>query len=132
MAILVDTNVILDVVTNDPKWADWAIESLEAHEDLELSINPAIYAELCFGYDSAEQVDDLIKRFGFRYEEIPRAGLHRAAQAFRKYRARGGTKAFVLPDFFIGGHAEAANHRLMTRDLARYQSYFPKVSIISP
>lgn len=132
MAILVDTNVILDVVTDDPVWGDWAVRILEEHEDLELTINPVIYAELCFGYDSSEEVDELVKRFGFRYEELPRKALHRAAVAFRTYKRRGGTKEFVLPDFFVGAHAAAARHRLITRDVARYGTYFPEVKRIAP
>jgi len=132
MAILVDTNVIIDIINGDPKWADWSITTLEQHADEELSINPAIYAELCFDYDSAEDVDYLIRQFKFHYHEIPRDGLFRAAKAFKIYKSQGGSKDFVLPDFFIGGHAESSNARLVTRDVKRYRSYFPSVEIIHP
>lgn len=132
MAILVDTNVIIDIVTDDPKWADWSIKILESHADQELSINPAVYAELCFGYDSVEEVDYLIRQFRFGYLETPRDGLFRAAKAFKAYRERGGLKDFVLPDFFIGGHADSSSLRLITRDVKRYRSYFPSISLIHP
>ncbi len=132
MAVLVDTNVILDVLTDDPEWAGWAVRMLEEHEDLGLVIDPAIYAELAFGFESAAEVDELVKRFGFGYEEIPREGLFVAARAFRGYKRRGGTKDFVLPDFFVGGHASAAGHRLLTRDTGRYATYFPQVKLITP
>jgi hypothetical protein len=132
MAILVDTNVLIDIVTDDPKWADWSVAILEQYADQELSINPAIYAELCFDYNSVEEVDYLIRQFGLNYQEIPRDGLFRAAKAFKVYKSRGGAKDFVLPDFFIGGHAESSNSRLITRDVQRYRSYFPAVTIINP
>ena len=132
MAIFVDTNVIIDIVTGDPSWADWSIAILEAHADKELSINPAIYSELCFGYNSIDEVDYLIRQFEFNYHEIPRDGLFRAAKAFKVYKARGGTKDFVLPHFFIGGHAESSSSRLITRDVNRYRTYFPTVTIIHP
>lgn len=132
MAVLVDTDVILDVITDDPVWADWAVRMLEEHEDLGLTINPATYAELAYGYDSAAEVDELVRRFGFEYEETPRDGLFLASRAFRSYERRSSTTDLVLPDFFVGGHAEAAGHRLLTRDPARYASYFPKVRLIAP
>lgn len=132
MAILVDTNVIIDIVTDDPQWADWSISILEAYADEELSINSAIYAELCFDYSSIEDVDYLIRQFRFNYLEIPRDGLYRAAKAFKVYKSRGGSKDFVLPDFFIGGHAESSSSRLITRDVHRYRSYFPSVTITHP
>ena len=132
MAILVDTNVMIDIVTDDPNWADWAVAILEQYADQELSINPAIYAELCFDYSSVEEVDYLIRQFGLNYQEIPRDGLFRAAKAFKVYKSRGGAKDFVLPDFFIGGHAESSNTGLITRDVKMYRTYFPGVTIINP
>lgn len=132
MAILVDTNIIIDIVSDDPNWADWSITILEQYADQELSINPAVYAELCFNYDSVEEVDYLIRQFELNYQEIPRDGLFRAAQAFKVYKSKGGTKDFVLPDFFIGGHAESSNSRLITRNVKRYRTYFPAVTIINP
>lgn len=132
MAVLVDTNVILDVITNDPVWTDWSINQLAACSPQGLVINPAIYAELCFGYDMPAEVDDLLRNFGLALKEVPRLGLFKAAKAFRQYKSRAGSRDFVLPDFFIGGHAEAASMPLLTRDAKRYTTYFPSVKLISP
>lgn len=132
MAILVDTNVIIDVLTDDPDWAEWSIAQLKNNSDSGLVINPIVYAELCFGSPSTEFVDDVVRRFGLVYQEIPRQGLFRAAKAFGRYRARRGTKVAPLPDFFIGGHAEAAGISLLTRDTKRMNTYFPGVSLICP
>jgi len=132
MPVLVDTNVIIDVLTDDPQWADWAIEQLEANAGTGLTINPVIYAELCFGSPSVNFVDDVIRRFALTYQEVPRQGLFRAAKAFARYKRRKGTKTSVLPDFFIGGHAEAMGIPLLTRDTKRLGTYFPNVRLICP
>ena len=132
MPVLVDTNVIIDVITDDPDWADWSIRQLEAHEPHGLAINPVIYAELCFGFSAAAPVDALVKQFGLSWHEVPRPGLFKAAKAFEAYRRRGGAKLSVLPDFFVGGHAEAAGMPVLTRDTCRYRTYFPAVRLICP
>lgn len=132
MAFLVDTNVIIDVLTDDPQWAEWSISKLEACSEDGLVINPVVYAELCFGCPSAEFVDDLVRRFSLSFQEIPRRGLFIAAKAFERYKARDGNKTTVLPDFFIGGHAEAAAMPVLTRDTRRLRTYFPSVSVIGP
>lgn len=132
MAILIDTSVIIDVLTDDPNWADWSIAQIERHSNSGLVINPVVYAELCFGSPSTEFVDDVVRKFGLIYQEIPRQGLFRAAKAFGRYRARRGTKVSPLPDFFIGGHAEAAGLPLLTRDPSRVTTYFPGVRLICP
>ena len=132
MPVLVDTNVIIDVLTDDPQWADWSIEQLEANAGTGLTINPVVYAELCFGSSSVDFVDDVIRRFALTYQEIPRQGLFRAAKAFARYKGRKGTKMSVLPDFFIGGHAEAMGIPLLTRDTKRLSTYFPSVTLICP
>ncbi len=132
MAVLVDTNVIIDVLTDDPRWAEWSIAQLENYSDSGLVINPVVYAELCFGCPSTEFVDDVVRKLGLTYQEIPRQGLFRAAKAFGRYRARRGTKDSPLPDFFIGGHAEAAGISLITRDTNRMDTYFPGVKLICP
>lgn len=132
MTILIDTNVILDVVTDDPIWAEWSISNLEAIADNRLIINPVVYAELCFNYDSSTEVDQLIRQFRFSLSEIPREGLFSAARAFRSYRSNGGARDSVLPDFFIGGHADSAKCSLMTRDSKRFRTYFPNVTLLSP
>lgn len=132
MAVIVDTNVILDVLTDDPKWADWSIGMLEKFQSGGLIVNPAIYAELSFGYEQITDVDLLIRDFGLLYKETPRLGLFKAAKAFRAYKRRKGGKDFVLPDFFIGGHAEAVEVAIITRDVKRYKTNFPAVELVSP
>ena len=132
MPVLVDTNVLVDILTDDPKWADWSIEQLNVHSRAGLVINPVVYAELCFGSPSTAFVDDVIRRFALAYQEIPRQGLFRAAKAFARYKATRGTKTFILPDFFIGGHAEAAAMPVLTRDTRRLRTYFPGIELICP
>ena len=132
MPVLVDTNVIVDVITDNPEWAGWSVRQLEVNELEGLVINPVIYAELCFGFSAFEPVDGLIKQLCLSYQEIPRAGLFRAAKAFAAYKARGGTKDSVLPDFFVGGHAECTGMPVLTRDITRFQTYFPTVRLICP
>ena len=131
MPVLLDTNVIADVLYGDPLWAEWSRKQIEDHAG-ELLINPLIYAELCYRATSASQVDQLISGLGFRYEETPRAALYLAAQAFRAYRQRGGSKTSPLADFFIGAHAEVLGVPILTRDVARYRTYFPSVVLICP
>ena len=132
MPVLVDTNVLVDVLTDDPRWAEWSIAQLKSSSKAGLLINPVVYAELCFGSPSTEFVDDVIKRLELTYQEIPRQGLFRAAKAFARYKTRRGAKTSVLPDFFIGGHAEASGIPLLTRDTKRLRTYFPSVELIWP
>jgi predicted nucleic acid-binding protein len=131
MPVLVDTNVITDVLYQDPVWAVWANEHLSKY-DGESLINPIIYTELCYHAGSSGEIDQLIENFGFHYEELPRPALLLAAQAYRIYRQRGGVKTAPLSDFFIGAHAEVLGIPLLTRDQGRYQTYFPKVPLICP
>lgn len=132
MAVIVDTNVIIDVITDDNDWADWSIAQLQRLAPGGLVINPAIYAELCYGFPSHEPVDELVAHFQLAYAEIPRVGLFKAAKAFRAHKRRGGIRGVVLPDFFVGGHAEAAGMAIVTRDIARFRTYFPSVPLICP
>lgn len=132
MAVLVDTNVILDVLLDDPKWSDWSLEALDAHASQRLAINPTIFAELCYRFESVAEVNSTIAEFGFAYLETPKTGLFLASKAFARYKRSGGTRNFVLPDFFIGGHAEARSIPLITRDATRYRTYFPDAEIIAP
>tara|TARA_R110002049_G_scaffold177144_2_gene344235 strand:+ start:891 stop:1304 length:414 start_codon:yes stop_codon:yes gene_type:complete len=130
---LVDTNVLLDLVTDDPQFADWSIAQLEAASLVgPLLINDVIYAELSVRYDSKEQLDAFISGIGLKREPIPDAALFLAGKVFRKYRKAGGTRSGVLPDFFIGAHAAVRGLPLLTRDLGRYRSYYPTVEIIVP
>ncbi|MEO0414653.1 MAG: type II toxin-antitoxin system VapC family toxin [Verrucomicrobiota bacterium] len=132
MSILVDTNIIFDVTKADPIWAEWSEAKLKELESLDLAINPVIFAEFCFDCPSVTDADRIIRLFGFSYLEMPRDGLFRASQAFRKYRKNGGGKQSILPDFFIGGHAESNSLSILTRDTNRYRTYFPNVTLICP
>jgi len=132
MPVLIDSNIVLDVVTDDPVWADWSDEAITRHQAGGLIVNPIIYAELCTGAASASEVDELLESLKLGFQEIPREGLFLSAKAFLQYRRQGGTKTSTLPDFLIGGHAEALGIPILTRDTARYQTYFPKVKLISP
>ncbi len=132
MSVLVDTNVILDILTDDPHWSEWSLGRLERHDGEGLTINSMIYAELCFGFRTPTAVDDLVRQFHLVWQEVPRLGLFKAAKAFEAYKKRGGDRKFVLPDFFIGGHAEATGLPILTRDTRRFRTYFPSVRLISP
>lgn len=131
--ILVDTCVLLDVVQADARWADWSQEQLErAAEHGGLLINPIVYAEFSVWYDDLQQLDHVLAAFGAAYEELPREALFLAGKAFRQYRARRGTRASVLPDFFIGAHAAVCELPLLTRDTSRIRTYFPTVALLAP
>lgn len=131
--MLVDTNVILDVLENEPKWAVWSQEQLDAAalRDV-LIINPVIYAELSLAFRRIEELEAMLARAGFRLDPVPREALFLAGKAFLAYRRKRGSRIGVLPDFFIGAHAAVENIALLTRDTARYQTYFPKVQLITP
>lgn len=131
--LLVDTNVLIDVLQDDPKWADWSIRQLRAQSQLhELAINPIIYSELSLMYQSIEALEQTVAAMRLSFLEVPRPALFVAAKAFMRYRREGGTKHNVLPDFFIGGHAAVARCGVLTRDPARYRSYFPTVELLTP
>ncbi|WLD99409.1 type II toxin-antitoxin system VapC family toxin [Agrobacterium leguminum] len=130
---LVDTNVLLDLVTNDPTWADWSIEQLEiANVSGPLFINDVVYAELAVRYERIEALDVFVHEAGLKLVPFPRAALFLAGKVFGQYRRSGGSRTGVLPDFFIGAHAAVQNFPLLTRDVGRYRSYFPTVTLISP
>jgi len=130
---LVDTNILLDVVTDDPIWADWSIQQLEsASVRGPLLINDVVYAEWSIGYDQIEVLDSTISKMGLMVERMPTSALFLAGKAFRIYRGEAGTKSGVLPDFFIGAHAAVLAVPLLTRDAKRYRSYFPTLSLITP
>ena len=131
MPVLIDTNVLSDVIHDDPTWRNWAEDQMAALVG-ELVINPIIYAELCCRARTAGELDQMLATVGVGYREIPKAALFPAAQAFLSYRRRGGAKTSPLPDFFIGAHAETEGWRLVTRDPARFRTYFPSVPLICP
>lgn len=131
--VLVDTNVLIDVLEDDPQWAEWSVTRLRqlsaAHE---LAINPIVYAELSLAFEQVEELETVVFDLQLRFMEIPRAALFLAGKAFMRYRRKGGMKHNVLSDFFIGAHAAVAELPLLTRDTRRYRTYFPTVHVISP
>jgi len=132
-AMLVDSNVLLDVMTEDPRWLSWSAQAIEqAADSYRLVINPVIYAEVSMRYSQIEELDAALPKAMFDREAIPYPAAFLAAKAFLAYRRRGGTKRSPLPDFFIGAHAAVAGYRLMTRDPARYHTYFTGLTLIAP
>ena len=131
--ILVDTNVILDVIEDDPQWAQWSQEQLDrAALNDTLCINAVIYAELSIAYATIEQLEAMLTQARLELVPIPREALFLAGKAFMRYRRTRGAKTGVLPDFFIGAHAAVVGLSLLTRDVGRYKTYFPKLALISP
>lgn len=129
----VDTNVLLDLVTDDPKWSDWSIAQLEAASIKgPLLINDVIYAELAVRYERIETLEAFVKEAGLEMTPMPKAALFLAGKVFTQYRKAGGTRTGVLPDFFIGAHAAVQQLPLLTRDVGRYRSYFPSLKLIAP
>ena len=131
--ILVDTNILIDIVTGDPVWADWSRLQLDAARAIdEIAINEVVYAEICAGYRRHEQVDRLVARTGIALTRTTRPALFLAGRAFHHYRRAGGTRTGVLPDFFIGALAYVSGAKLLTRDPRPYRTYFPGVELIAP
>jgi len=132
-ATLVDSNVILDIATDDPAWGQWSADALEqSAEASRLVINPLIYAEVSIRYGTIEELDEVLPADVFDREALPFEAAFLAGKAFLGYRRRGGRKQSPLPDFYIGAHAVIAGYRLLTRDAKRYRSYFPAVDLIAP
>ena len=130
---LVDTNVLLDIATNDPKWAEWSLSRLDAAAMRgPVLINAVIYAEFSVGYRRIEEADRVLDDAGIELAEMPRAALFLAGKVFRRYRGKGGARTGVLPDFFIGAHAAVTQWPLLTRDARRYRTYFPSVALDAP
>jgi predicted nucleic acid-binding protein len=131
--LLVDTNVLVDVLQNDPQWADWSISQMRAQASLHaLVINPIIYAEVSLSFSTLEALDDVVGTLALELREIPRPALVLAAKAYAQYRRRGGSKRQVLPDFFIGAHAAVEGWPLLTRDANRFKTYFPTLEVLAP
>ena len=132
-ATFVDSNVILDIVTEDPEWIDWSAAALErSAETGRLVINPIVYAEVAVGFTTIEDLDDSLPAHYFAREPLPWDAAFLAGQAFLKYRKQGGARLHPLPDFYIGAHAAIAGYTLLTRDPRRYRTYFPKLRLIAP
>ena len=131
--LLVDTNVLVDVLENDPEWAHWSIGQLRAQSKIHrLAINPIIYSEMSLTFSTVEALDQAIEVLGLAMLELPRPALFLAGKAFVRYRRQGGTKSKVLADFFIGAHAAVSRYPLLTRDTQRYTAYFSGVKLIAP
>lgn len=136
-ATLVDSNVLIDVLADDPQWADWSIEQLALRgEEAALVINPLILAELSPRFERATELEAALAGLPLKREPLPWDAAFLAGQAFRAYRSAPGTPAgrarSPLPDFYIGAHALVNGLRLLTRDAKRYRNYYPRLEIISP
>jgi predicted nucleic acid-binding protein len=132
-AVLIDANVLLDVMTEDARWFAWSAQAIKRAADrYRLVLNPIVYAEVSIRYSRIEDLDDALPKAMFEREALPYEAAFLAGKAFLAYRRRGGSKRSPLPDFLIGAHAAIAGYRLLTRDAARYRSYFPKLSLIAP
>jgi len=131
--VLVDANIILDVATRDPVWAERSgLLLARVAETAQLVINPIIFAEVSVGYERVEELDAALPPALFRREDLPWEAAFLAGKCFLAYRRRGGARTSTLPDFFIGAHAALAGYRLLTRDAARYRTYFPGLELLLP
>lgn len=131
--VLVDSNIVLDVFLNDPKWANWSESKLDEYDQLGiLYINSIVYSEISIGFERIEDLESAIAKAGLQMLEISKEALFLAGKAYLKYKKRKGTKRTPLPDFYIGAQAAVQNLDLITRDVSIYQSYFPTVKLITP
>ena len=131
--VLVDSNVLLDILTEDARWYDWSAGALEEQaEDAVLAINPIIYAEVSIRFERVEDLESALPTSLFRRDSLPWAAGFLAGKCFLTYRQRGGARRSPLPDFYIGAHAAVSDMVLLTRDSARYRTYFPGLDIRSP
>ena len=133
MAIFVDSNVLLDVLTEPSEWAEWSATTLAAAANrAPLVINAIVYAEISVRFPTIEALEAALPRNLLHREPISESAAFLAGKAFLAYRRRGGTRTAPLPDFLIGAHAATAGYRLLTRDTARYRTYFPSLTLIAP
>jgi len=130
---LVDANVLLDLLTSDPTWADWSIGQLDAAALRgPLAINDIVYAELSVRFATIEALDAAVAELGLDIAAMPRPALFLAGKVFQRYGGAGGTRSGVLPDFFIGAHAAVLGCTLLSRDAGRYRTWFPGVELATP
>ena len=130
---LVDSCVLLDVITGDEQWADWSAAQIAAAVDAgRVVINPLIYAEVSVGYQRVEELEELLPAADYEREPLPYLAGFAAGKAFVRYRRSGADKRSPMPDFYIGAHAAVAGYRLLTRDVRRYRTYFPTIDIVAP
>lgn len=131
--ILVDANVLLDVLTDDPQWYAWSAAQLDACAmGAELCINPIIYAEVSVGFERIEQLDEALPPDAVTRLELPWEAGFLAGKSFLQYRRARGSRTAPLPDFYIGAHAAIEGMTLLTRDAKRYRTYYPKLELICP
>jgi len=131
--VLVDSNIILDLFLNDPNWADWSETILEEYiRHSTLYINSIVYSEISIGFELIEDLESAITRGGFQMLEIPKEALFLAGKVYFRYKKGKGIKRAPLPDFYIGAQAAVLDLDLITRDVARYRSYFPTVKLVTP
>jgi len=132
-ATLVDSNVLLDILTRQDEWLDWSTDAMERAADQgPLVINPIIFSEVSVGFSRIEDVDEALSPDYFVRSPLPWSAAFLAGKCFLRYRRRGGEKRSPMPDFYIGAHAAVSKFRLLTRDAARYRGYFPTVELLSP
>ena len=130
---LVDTNVLLDVLTNDPRWLSWSVSNLRFRANSgPLLINEVIYAEMAGHVSTESELDAAVEELQVTLERMPKTALFLAGEIFRRYRRAGGVRTGVLADFFIGAHAQVIRSPILTRDVRRYRAYFPDVKLITP
>lgn len=130
---LIDTNVLLDIVEMRPDWKEWSSRQVfEARLGGKIVLNPIVYAEASIPYESSAEFNAIIDDAGFVKEDLPWPAAFLAAKAHRRYRERGGARTQTLPDFFIAAHAVVKGFKLVTRDAARFRSYFPELDIVEP
>jgi predicted nucleic acid-binding protein len=130
---LIDTNVLADILTGDTVWLKWSAEQLsQCREKGALLINEITYAELAVRFETESDLARTLNDLGIDLERAPTPALFSAGKAFARYRAAGGTRTSLLPDFFIGAHAQVTGYSILTRDVRRYRSYFPSVPLIAP
>jgi predicted nucleic acid-binding protein len=130
---LVDSSILLDLLTEDPRWLEWSSDAVEtAGNEGRLLLNPIVYAEVSVDFERIEDLDLAFPTQFFERVPLPWAAAFLAGKCFQQYRRRGGEKTSPLPDFYIGAHAAVAGVRLLTRDPRRYRTYFPKLPLISP
>ena len=131
--ILVDSNILIDVIGDDPIWAERSSQALAAAADAaELAINPIIYTEISVAFPTEAALESILEPTGLRRLELPYQAAFVAGKAFLEYRKRGGARTSPLPDFYIGAHAAIAGFALLTRDLSRYRTYFPRLELLTP
>ena len=131
--VFIDSCILLDLFTNDPNWANWSENILSKYSQTNtLYINSIVYTEISIGFNKIEEVESAIEKVGVKVLEIPREALFLAGKVFLSYRKNKGTKNSTLPDFFIGAHATVSSFNLITRDTAKFKTYYPNLTIISP